>query len=87
MVGCLHVNILSKVGLYALHTHIQQVAQQTFIPFCCLVVCEVDGSGLVECREVRAFRSLLFEQRTNIIILFRLCNLLGTVSDIRQLPE
>ena len=91
MVLMIHVDILTEVGLDALHTHIEQRLQQfALIPLGSFVVGEVDGAGIVEggeigsaaCRGVFCFRGL-----ADILILLGFFQLFGALGNVGQLPQ
>ena len=53
MVLVVHVDIFTEIGFNAYHTHIQQRFQQfVLIPVGSGRIGEIDGAGIVECREI-----------------------------------
>ena len=82
----IHVDVFSKIGFDAGHAHIQQILQQSFIPFGCFGVSEVNGSGIVQSGEIGTFRILFLCQRSYIIVFACFVYLFGVLRHVGELP-
>ena len=87
LVFCIHVDVLTEIGLDTFHAHFEQPFQQTFIPLGGFVVSEVDSARIVECGEVGTLGFLLLSQRADVVVLAGLRYLFSSFGHVWQLPE
>ena len=91
MVMVIHVDVLAEISLDALYAHLKQGLQQVvLIPCRRLVVGEVDGACIVECREVGTLRTLggvPTDGCTDVAVFLGFLSLFSTLCHIGQLPQ
>ena len=88
MIDGIKVNVLAKVGLDASNSHVKQWLQEVvLVPFHGFIIGEINGSRIVEGREIRTLRCLFLQQRSDILIGFSLFKLFCSLCHVWQLPQ
>ena len=67
MIDGIKVNVLAKVGLDASNSHVKQRFQEfVLVPFHGFIIGKINGSRIVEGREIGTLRCLFLQQRSDI---------------------